>query len=63
MRVSELIHKLEQLQEKHGDKPVFTFGRDDEDGTFLQELQENAVEPITYRDGEETGVYGIGIYN
>ena len=63
MRVSELIQKLEHLQEQHGDKPVFTFGWDDEDGTFIEELQENAVKPITYRVGDDTGVYGIGIYD
>lgn len=61
MHISGLIQKLEQLKEEHGDKPVFTFGWDDEDGTFLQELKDDAVEPIAYRAGEETGVYGIGI--
>lgn len=63
MRISGLIQKLEHLKKQHGDKHVFTFGWDDEDGTFLQELKDDAVEPITYRAGDDEGVYGIGIYD
>ena len=63
MRISGLIQKLEQLQEQHGDQRVFTFGWDEEDGTFLKELQDDTVKPITYRAGDDSGVYGIGIDN
>jgi hypothetical protein len=63
MRVSELIAALQKLQAKHGDKRVFTYGWDEEDGTFLKELQDGAVNPIGYRVGNDTGVYGIGINN
>lgn len=63
MRVSQLIATLQQLQAKHGDKPVFTHEWDDEDGTILKELQDDAIQPIDYRAGNEAGIYGIGIDN
>ena len=63
MRVSELIATLQRLQAKHGDKTVFTHEWDDEHGTVLKELQDGAVQPIGYRAGSDTGIYGIGIDN
>lgn len=63
MRISELTQKLEQLKEEHGDKRVFTYGWDEEDGTFIQELKDDSVKPIEYMVGNDTGVYGIGIDN
>lgn len=63
MRVSELIATLQRLQAKHGDKRVFTHEWDDEDVTALKELRDGAVQPIGYKAGDDTGIYGIGIDN
>lgn len=63
MRVSKLIATLQKLQAKHGDKTVFTYEWDDEYGTVLKELQDDAIDPIGYRAGNEAGIYGIGINN
>lgn len=63
MRVSRLIATLQRLQAKHGDKTVFTHEWDDGHGTILKELQDGAVQPIGYRVGSDTGIYGIDIDN
>lgn len=63
MRVSEFITTLQKLQDQLGDKRVFTYEWDEEDGTALKELRDGTVEPIGYKAGDDTGFYGIGIDN
>lgn len=63
MRVSELISTLQKLQDQLGDKLVFTYEWDEEDGPALKELQDGAVKPIGYKVGDDKGFYGIGIDN